>query len=57
MQVEIVARRRGLPLLEIENQHPSAEDLLASPQCQALLENLLPKRRAGTGTGGDVVKL
>jgi RecA/RadA recombinase len=38
------ARRRGLPVLEIENEHPRVEDLLASPQCQTLLESLLPQR-------------
>jgi len=38
------ARRRGLPVLEIENEYPSPEDLLESPQCAALLENLLPER-------------
>ena len=37
------ARRRGLPVLEIDNQHPSAEDLLGSPQCAALLDSLLEK--------------
>jgi hypothetical protein len=35
------ARRRGLPVLEIENEHPSAEELLDSPQCAALLDELL----------------
>jgi hypothetical protein len=39
------ARRRGLPVLEIENEHSSAEDLLESPQCAALVDELL--RRAG----------
>ena len=38
------ARRRGLPVLEIDNEHPSAEALLESPQCAALVDTLLPKR-------------
>ena len=36
------ARRRGLPVLEIDNEYPSPEDLLESPQCAALLDDLLP---------------
>jgi len=36
------ARRRGLPVIEIENEHPSPEDLLESPQCAALIDDLLP---------------
>jgi len=35
------ARRRGLPTLEIDNEHASAEEFLASPQCAALLDQLL----------------
>ena len=35
------ARRRGLAVLEIDNEHPSAEDLLASPECAALVDALL----------------
>ena len=38
------ARRRGLPVLEIDNEQPNAEALLASPQCKALVETLLPMR-------------
>jgi dephospho-CoA kinase len=36
------ARRRGLPTLEIDNEHPSAEELLGSPRCAALVDELLP---------------
>jgi thymidylate kinase len=35
------ARRRGIPALEIESEHPSGEELLGSPQCAALVEELL----------------
>ena len=36
------ARRRGIPTLEIDNEHPTAEKLLGSPQCEALVDDLLP---------------
>jgi thymidylate kinase len=45
------ARRRGLPTLEIESEHRSAEELLGSPQCAALVEELLRHSRAGTRRG------
>ena len=35
------ARRRGLPTLEIDNEHASAEEFLASPQSASLLDQLL----------------
>jgi hypothetical protein len=35
------ARRRGLPTYEIENEHPSSEDLLRSSECGALLAALM----------------
>jgi RecA/RadA recombinase len=38
------ARRRGLPTLEIDNDHPTAEGLLASPRCASLLNDLLQCR-------------
>jgi thymidylate kinase len=38
------ARRRGLPTLEIDNEHPSVEDLLGSPQCAGLVDDLLKLR-------------
>ncbi len=38
------ARRRGLPTLEIDNEFSSAADLLTSPQCEALVDALLPNR-------------
>lgn len=52
VSAEIVeeARRRGLPTLEIDNEYPSAADLLASPQCAALVDELLPVR-GGTRRG------
>jgi RecA/RadA recombinase len=39
------ARRRGLPALEIDNEHASVEEFLGSPQCAALLDQLLHPRR------------
>jgi thymidylate kinase len=38
------ARRRGLPALEIDNEHPSVEDLLRSPRCAGLVDELLKPR-------------
>lgn len=35
------ARRRGRPTVEIANDHPSAEEFLASSQCSGLVERLL----------------
>jgi thymidylate kinase len=38
------ARRRGFPTLEIDNEHPSPEDFLGSPQCAPLIDDLLKCR-------------
>jgi hypothetical protein len=50
-EIAAEARRRGLPTHEIESEHASAEELLASPQCAALVEQLLRPPRAGTRRG------
>jgi RecA/RadA recombinase len=35
------ASRRGRPTIGIDNEHPSAEDLLGSPQCAGIVDDLL----------------
>lgn len=45
------SRRRGLPTHEIENEYPSAQDLLRSAECEALLSTLVSPATATTRSG------